>query len=363
MQGVCTKLSLDDSFLCLVTRIRLRPRKVASVRILAVTNMYPTSRHPARGTFVEQQILGLKQIGLSVEVLFVDRAYRGMRSYFKMRTELRNRVERFQPDVIHVMYGGVLSERVTHIVKETPIVVSFCGSDLLGECLSGIYRAIVSKCGVIASHISAWRASGVIVKSRNLEVALPRTVSRSKVWIIPNGIDVTRFRPLDQMVCQEKLGWESHKFHVLFPANNGDPVKRPGLAQAAVKVTNQLGLTAEMHQLKGVTHEEVPIWLNASDVVLLTSLQEGSPNVIKEALACDVPIVSVDVGDVRERLHGIDGCYIASPDPQDLAEKLRLVELRRRRIAGRKSIEHLSLEQTSVRLRRVYEEVLASSGR
>jgi len=279
-----------------------------------------------------------------------------MGSYFKIGTELRNRVEQFQPDVIHVMYGGVLSERVTCIVKEKPVVVSFCGSDLLGERLSGVWRTIVSKCGVIASHISARRAAAVIVKSRNLEMALPTTVSRSKVRIIPNGIDFMRFRPLDQMDCREKLGWESNKFHVLFPANNGDPVKRPNLAQTAVKVTNQFGLNAEMYQLKGVAHEEVPIWLNASGVVLLTSLQEGSPNVIKEALACDVPVVSVDVGDVRERLHGIEGCYIATPDPQDLAEKLRLVGLQRDRIAGR-----ISLEQTSVSLSRLYEEVLASS--
>lgn len=312
------------------------------------------------GTFVEQQIEGLRQIGLNVEVMFVDRAHQGMVEYFKVGTQLRNYLEQFQPDVIHVMYGGVLSERVTRIVKGKPVVVSFCGSDLLGEPLSGIWRKITSKCGVIASHVSAKRAAGVIVKSTNLEAALPTTVSRSKVRIISNGIDLERFRPLDKRDCQRKLGWDPDKFHILFPANNGDPVKRPNLAQASIRVANELGLNMEMHQLKGVTHEKVPIWLNASGAVLLTSLQEGSPNVIKEALACNVSIVSVAVGDVRERLNGIEGCYIALPDPQDLAEKLRLAKWQRSPVAGRKSVEHLSLAQTSLRVKRVYEEVLAS---
>ena len=77
----------------------------------------------------------------------------------------------------------------------------------------------------------------------------------------------------------------------------------------------RLGIDAEMHHLSGVPNDHVPIWLNASDVVLLTSLHEGSPTIIKEALACNRPVVSVDVGDVRERIRGVDGCFLARPDP------------------------------------------------
>jgi glycosyltransferase involved in cell wall biosynthesis len=113
-----------------------------------------------------------------------------------------------------------------------------------------------------------------------------------------------------------------------------------------------------MHQLQGVPHEDVPIWLNASDVVLLTSLHEGSPNVIKEALACNVPVVSVDVGDVAEMISGIEGCYIALPNPHDLGAKLNLVGSNRGKIAGRKKVEQLSLEQTALNLRTFYLEVL-----
>ena len=333
------------------------------MRVLAVTNLYPTLRYPAMGTFVEQQVLGLRRSGLDVDVMLVNRCERGMGSYFTMGPELRSRIEQFQPDVVHVMYGGVLAERVTRIVKDRPTVVSFCGSDLLGELLSGSMRTIISEYGILASQIAARRAVGIVVKSRNLEEALPATVSRSKVRIIPNGIDLERFRPLDQVDCRNKLGWGPDKFHILFPTNAGDPRKRLYLAQAAVGKANRSGLNAEMHQLRGVLHEEVPIWLNASDVVLLTSLHEGSPNIIKEALACNVPVVSVDVGDVCERVSGIEGCYIAMPDPDDLGSKLGLVGARGGRIAGRERMQALSLEQTAIYLGSFYCDVVESHRR
>ena len=333
------------------------------MRILAVTNMYPTPRYPAMGTFVEQQVLGLRRSGLDVEVMLVNRGERGMCAYLTLGAELRNRIQHFQPDVVHVMYGGVLAELVTRITKDRPTVVSFCGSDLLGELLSGSMRRIISEYGVLASHIAASRAGGIVVKSRNLEEALPATANRSKVRIIPNGVDLERFRPLDQIDCRNKLRWDPNKFHVLFPTNAGDPCKRLNLAQSAIDKANRSGLNAELHQLQGVPHEEVPLWLNASNVVLLTSLHEGSPNVIKESLACDLPIVSVDVGDVRERIDGIEGCHIAVPDPGDLGIKLGLVAARNGRVAGRVRMQSLSLEQTALHLRSLYQEVVESHRR
>jgi glycosyltransferase involved in cell wall biosynthesis len=107
-----------------------------------------------------------------------------------------------------------------------------------------------------------------------------------------------------------------------------------------------------------VSHNDVPVWFNASDVALLTSSHEGSPNVVKEALACDLPIVSVEVGDVLERIGGIDGCYIAAPNPEDLASKLSLAYFRGRRIAGRVSVQDLSLERVARRLKSFYQQIV-----
>ena len=333
------------------------------MKILAITNMYPKPETPALGVFVKQQIEGLRHIGLDVDVLVVERREKGMGSYFTMEEKLRHHIRQFDPDLVHIMYGGVLAERVTRMNTDIPFVVSFCGSDLFGEHLSGSLRRIAGDCGVFASYIAAWRADGIIVKSRNLYEALPPTIDRSKVRIIPNGIDLERFRALDRMDCRKTLGWSLNKFHVLFPTTNGDPVKRFALARAAIEVANESGLNAEIHQLKGVAHEQVPVWLNASDVVLLTSLHEGSPNIVKEALGCNVPIVSVDVGDVRERINGIEGCYIALPDPCDLGVKLGLVKSMGKRIAGYGRVQELSLEHISLSIRNFYQETIESRRR
>jgi glycosyltransferase involved in cell wall biosynthesis len=328
------------------------------MRILAVTNMYPSALIPSSGTFVEQQIVSLKQLGLDVAVMFVDRMQRGMRAYLGFGRKLRVMVAKFDPDIVHVMYGGVMADAVTHTINDRPTVVSFCGSDLLGENLSGRLRKLISEYGVRASHKAARRATGVVVKSKNLQDALPIYIPQSKVRVIPNGVDLERFQPLDRDQCREQLGWRKDVFHVLFPANGGDRVKRGDLAHAAIETLKERGISAQIHQLQGVLHNEVPIWLNASDSVLITSLHEGSPNILKEALACDVPVVSVDVGDVRERIKGIEGCYLSCPIPNDLAAKLSLIHSGKRRVAGRIKMQELSLERIAADLKSFYDDVV-----
>jgi glycosyltransferase involved in cell wall biosynthesis len=344
-----------------VTKVPLMsvPRATGpAMRILAVTNMYPTARDPTFGVFVEQQISGLQQIGSVVEVLLVDRVQKGMTAYFRMGREIRTAIASFRPDVVHCMYGGVMAQLVTRAVQRTPTVISFCGDDLLGELLSGPARKLVSRCGIVASYKAARRAQGIVVKSRNLQDALPGDVPASRIRIIPNGVDLERFKPLDRHESRDRLGWRADRLNVLFPANTGDPRKRPGLARAAVEGAERLGVGVDLHCLRGVPHDRVPIWLNAADAVLLTSLHEGSPNIIKEALACDVPVVSVDVGDVRERIQGIDGCYIARADAGDLAAKLQLVHFGPRRVDGRTHVRDLSLRRVAQRLRQFYDETI-----
>ncbi len=318
---------------------------------------------PASGTFVEQQIKGLRQIGLNIDVMFVDRAQRGMGIYLGLRRQIHTRIANFQPDMVHVMYGGVMADQVIRAVNDRPTVVTFHGSDLLGEHLSGLLRKLMAGYGVWASWRAARQAHGIVIVSKILQDTLPEDIDRSKVRIIPCGIDTERFKPFNRDVCRNRLGWNAERFHVLFPTNSGDPVKRPGLARAAVEALNRLGIHAEMHQLQGVANDEVPIWLNASDVLLLTSLQEGSPTIVKEALACDLPMVSVDVGDVRERIQEIEGCYLALPEPGDLAAKLFLVHAGPRRVKGRIKLQELSLERVALRLQDFYTEVLDSYGK
>lgn len=330
------------------------------MRILAVTNMYPTPEEPFVGTFVEQQVQGLRQAGVEIEVLYLNRRRDGTQVYAQAGERALERARDFRPTVVHVMYGGVMADRVTRAVRDVPIVVSFCGSDLLGERLSGWKRKLIAGWGVWSSWRAARRARGIVVKSKNLERALPRSIDRAKVRIIPNGVNLDRFKPMDREECRKQTGWDVETFRAVFSANFGDLRKRPWVAEAAVKCLNARGIKAALFRLEGIPHEQVPVWLNASDCVLITSLFEGSVNVVKEALACNVPVVSVDVGDVAELMDGIAGCHIASEDPEALAAAMDQVRLRRGRIAAREKMEKLSLEQVARRLCDFYEEMLAA---
>jgi len=325
------------------------------MRILAVTNMYPSRQSPASGVFVEQQVEGLRRIGLEVIVLHVDRLRQGMAAYLRLGRQLRTYLSQFPIDIVHCMYGGVMAGIVTRVVRDRPTIVTFHGSDLFGQPFAGQLRKTLAQYGVCLSKAAARRSSGIIAVARCLRAALPEDIDRAKIRVIPCGIDLNVFKPMDRKACCHKLGWDLQKFHVLFQ-NSGDPVKRPALAYAAIEKVKRAHRQIELHELHGLPYGEVPIWLNASDVLLLTSIHEGSPTIVKEALACNVPIVSVDVGDVRERIEAVKGCHLALPDSDDLARKLFSVLESQGCITGRDKIEELSLERVALRVKEFYVE-------
>jgi glycosyltransferase involved in cell wall biosynthesis len=333
------------------------------MRILVITNMYPSAEWPTSGVFIRQQIEGLMEIGLEVRVVFVERLKRGPWVYYRLGPAIRRAIEEFTPGVVHVMYGGVMADQVTRERGLPPVVLTFHGSDLLGENFSGLFRKLMSHYGVFCSRRAAGRAQGVVVVARHLIRALGKAVSPDRINVIPCGVNLDHFKPLDQGVCQSRLGWERGPLHVLFADNNGDPVKRPGLALAAVRSLESIGTPACLHLLSSVPYAEVPVWMGASDVLVLTSLQEGSPTVVKEALACGLPVVSLDVGDVAGQLAGLEGCCLAEAEPRDLALKLQRVFEHRQRIDCRARLEKLSHIAVARRLRDFYQEVLLAGPR
>jgi hypothetical protein len=329
------------------------------MRVLVVTNIYPTDAHPASGTFVAAQVESLRDLGVDIEVLFVDRLESGRAVYRNLAETVRASFDAVRPDLVHVMYGGVMSDTVTKTVRDRPVLVSFCGSDLLGS-RGGPLEKLSGRYGVIASKRAAGRASGIVVKSENLMRALPKGLDRSRVWLLPSGVDLRRFEPMARSECQRRLGWDPARKHVLFPADPARPEKRFALAEASVAHLNRSGADVELHVLRDVPHADVPSWLNAASAILLTSTHEGSPNAVKEALACNVPVVSVDVGDVRARIAAIDGCFIAEPTPEDLAAKLGLVLERVAPIDGRKRLTDISVDRVAAKLHEIYGLVAAT---
>jgi glycosyltransferase involved in cell wall biosynthesis len=331
------------------------------MKILAITNMYPTPANPWLGNFVEQQVKGLCEIGLEVEVLSLDRAAQGAGIYVRVRRDIHERLRKGTHDLVHVMYGGIMADLATRGVGNVPVAITIHGSDLMGEKLSDPVRRFSAHIGVLATRRAARRADGVIAVSNRLRDALPDNVARSKVRVIPCGIDLDRFKPEDSAACREKLGWSHDLNHILF-ATNGNAVKRPELARQAVAQLLHRGVRAELHEMRGIPYSQVTTWINASHAIVLTSLHEGSPTIVKECLACNVPVVSVDVGDVQERTKGIEGCFIVAANADDLATGLQEACAARSRVDGRSHMQELSLTRIAGRIREFYHEIISVHG-
>jgi teichuronic acid biosynthesis glycosyltransferase TuaC len=324
--------------------------------------MYPSRAEPAAGVFVEHQVRSLRQLGLEVEVLHFDRTTHGRRVYWRLGRAVRRAIAQTQPDLVHVTYGGVMAYLTTRAVRDRPVVVYFRGSDLLGNSANAFLRRFTIYLGVLASRRAAVRAAGATVDSERLRSALPKGAAAGNVWIVPSGIDLELFAPLDRAACRTELGWPAGSKSVLFTSSPHRPEKRYALADAAVSRLRATGWDVDLRVLEGVVHSDVPTWINACDAVLLTSTHEGSPNAVKEALACNVPVVAVDVGDVRQRIASVKGCYIAAPTAEDLAAKLDLALAAGGRVDGRTTLTDISVERTAKRLRDIYQAVIERTG-
>lgn len=334
------------------------------MKVLAVTNMYPSARTPRAGTFIEQQVEGLRRIGLHVEVLLIDRAGDGVSRYLGSIGTIRRAASSGQWDVAHIMSGGVFAYLAIRALSDVPVVVSFCGTDLLGtEDRSPVMR-LRGIAGVWASKRVAAKADAIVVKGSRMLTGLDQRLVAGRASVVPNGVDCDRFRPMDKQVCRRRLGWRDGRLHVLFSTHSAtDANKRLSLASKAVEAVRVMGVDAELHVMLDVPHQEVPFWIGAADATILTSLHEGSPNIVKETLACNRPVVSVDVGDVAEVLVGIEGCHVAKADPASLAEALLEVRESASLVDSRERMLSLSLEAVAGRILAVYEAAIANPRR
>jgi glycosyltransferase involved in cell wall biosynthesis len=143
--------------------------------------------------------------------------------------------------------------------------------------------------------------------------------------VIPCGVDRDIFKPYSRDQARARLGWPLNKFVVLFPFDPSRRVKRYDLAKAAVERLQEEGMSIELVAVSGIVNQEMPWYYSAADAMILCSDREGSPTAIKEAMACNLPVVSTDVGDVREILGGVAGTRICTQDVGEIARKLREV--------------------------------------
>lgn len=255
--------------------------------------------------FIYEQMQNLKPLGCEFQVCFVRGG--GLMSYLRALRSLKRHIDAFRPDLIHAHYG--LCCLVANMQRRIPVVSTFHGSDI-----NSPYVRPLSK---IAMRLSAYN---IFVSRALMDKAKGQS---GKSAVVPCAVDTQSFRPMDRLACRRELGLSEDTAYVLFSKEFADKVKNAPLAQAVVQQLPQEKKV--LLEFFGYTRRQVPLLYNAVDAALLTSFSEGSPQFVKEAVACGCPVVSTDVGDVREVMAGVPNARICSYRPEDVLSKLQEV--------------------------------------
>jgi len=321
------------------------------MRVLFVTSEWPTTEGDISGIHVVDQVKRLREAGLEVDVYHFrggKTPARYVRSILNFRSQRLNKY-----DVIHAHHGQ--SGLIAICQCSCPVVVTYHGSDLQGFRARNGGRTPLGFVLRGISQFVARFASEVIVVSEHLARYLPR----ASYHIIPAGIDLDLFSPVPRTDARVALKLSLDEKLVLFVGNPERPEKRYSLAAAAVDIVSRF-LPVKLVLGNGVPHERMPLYMNACDSLLVTSEQEGSPNAVKEALACNLPVVSVDTGDVRQRIGSIRGCVVCSDNrPEAIAGALRPVLERGERVNGRDWVRGLDERLLVQQVITVYKKALA----
>lgn len=341
-----------------MVRFEQLPRTAESKRrVLFITNMWPDERRPYYGSFIASQARSLVASDVGVDVIYV----RGFLSppvvYAKamLSVPLAAKSKEIDYDIVHVHYGHTAVNALG--ITARPLIVSFCGEDLLGAPRDhGI--TMKSRIEVAVFRQVARLADATITKSLEMEKALPAGI-RSKNFVLPNGVNTEIFRPIARSQARSRLGWAENEKVALFLGDPSNPRKRVELARAATELVAAREQNVRLHIAWEVPPDEVAYVMNAADCLVFPSRSEGSPNAIKEAMACELPIVATPVGDVPERLHGITNCWVRDPEPEAFADALARALSADRAPMARIAIEDLSANKVAGKLLEIYDKVVS----
>ena len=292
--------------------------------------------------FILEQAEALKRQGCEIEYLGLQG--KGIKGYLKNLPALRHRIQASCPDVIHAHYG--LSGLLANLQRRIPVVTTYHGSDINDN------KAL--RFSKMAMKLSAWN---IFVSRKTLDIAQPK----KHYSLLPCGIDLHEAQMTEKSEARWKMKLDEKKKYVLFAGAFDNVVKNASLAKETIALMQKDNL--ELLELKGYSREEVTLLMCAADAFLMTSFSEGSPQVIKEAMACGCPIVSVDVGDVQERVEGVEGCYVATTrDPKELAVLSQKAFVFQGKTKGREKIiaDGLDNSQVADKLMSLYNIVVKS---
>lgn len=265
--------------------------------------------------FIQEQIESLSKTGINYQTYRIQG--KGIKGYLNNLIKLRKTIYDYKPNLLHAHYG--LAGLLAVLQRKVPVIITFHGSD------------IYDRKNRILSKIALCLATESIFVSKEMA----DIVKSKSQYIIPCGVNLEVFTPMDKKRSRDLLGLNHNIKYILFSSSFNNAVKNSRLALEAINILELQGIRCELLELKGYSRKEVSLFLNAADVALLTSFHEGSPQFIKEAMACNCPIVSTDVGDVRTILDGTDGTYLTSYEIEDIVNSLKKALDYNKRTTGR----------------------------
>ena len=314
------------------------------MKILVVTHMYPSREHPENGIFVQQQVASLQREGVDVDVLHVD-VKKSKWLYAWSFVPLQKRVLTRRYDLVHAHY--VFAGVVARSQFRFPVVLTHHGDEAFYGWQAPLCRLM----------------SRLVDKTIVVTEPIKRSIGLERSAVIPCGVDCDIFKPMDKRWAREQLGLPAEKRLVLFVGDYPKRPKRFDIVEDAVAQLKARGMDLELVVAYKQKYEKVPLYMNACDAMVLPSEREGSPQEVKEAMACNLPVVSVDVGDVPDVLAGVEGCYVSPRDPASIAERLALILERCDRTDGREKTRRYELSSIAKRIVKVYEEVVGNRRR
>lgn len=303
---------------------------------------------------IKNQGESLKKFGIDVDYFTI--VGNGILGYLKNVSALKNYLKKHTFQIIHAHYG--LSGIVAQLARnQEKLVVSFMGDDLIGSINKAGKYTLRSNILVLFNKSFIPFYNFIIVKSKQLADIL----KCNKVEIIPNGVELKLFFSIDKEIAKKKLNIDINKKLIIFVANPERPEKNYILAQKSISFLNRNDII--LLPVYNVPQYELKYYYSAADLLLLTSFHEGSPNVIKEAMACNCPIVATDVGDIKWIFGNTEGCFITSLDLIDIVKKINLaIEFSqiKKRTSGRNRLIELGLNEEVIakKIINVYQKVL-----
>ncbi|MFA6980581.1 MAG: glycosyltransferase [Ignavibacteriaceae bacterium] len=268
-----------------------------------------------------------------IEIFFITG--KGIFGYLKSINKFKNVINKEDFDLIHAFYGH--AGLFANFQRKYNVVVTYLGSDI-----NILKNRIISQ---ISYFLSDWN----IFVSHKLSKKIVKVVKQYS--ILQFGINLNLFYPMTRKMAREKMGLDINKKYVLFSSSKDNPIKNYELANRVIARLQGIEI---LTLLKGYSREEINLLINSADVLLSTSLHEGSPQIIKEAMACNIPIVATNVGDIDEVVSDTVGCYLTNFKEENIFNSLVEALNFNKRTQGRERIMKFDISKIAEEIKFIY---------